>query len=72
MLIQLHESYQNCCSLFIFYSQVILCQLSQLVNPPSQIFLKFNKQIKQVLLPYLLQAWTKLIVCSEHPRLVTI
>jgi len=31
-------------------AQVILCQLSQPVNPPSQIFLKFNKQIEVFML----------------------
>ena len=32
------------------YSGVILCQLSQPVYPPSQIFLKFHKQIQLFML----------------------
>jgi len=34
----------------VFCLWVILCQLSQPVNPPSQIFLKFNKQIELFML----------------------
>jgi len=32
------------------YYFIILCQLSQPVNPPSQIFLKFHKQIELFML----------------------
>ena len=32
------------------WKRVILCQLSQPVNPPSRIFFKFHKQIKLLVL----------------------
>jgi len=37
-------------SLASIYNMVILCQLSQPVNPPSQIFLKFHKQMELFML----------------------